>query len=69
MHAMFGTALTFRVVAIFVEAGLSRDVAFGYFFPSAVFATTSNLLCSWLVGKYPLEPFLIIMLLGFVIGA
>ena len=54
MHAMFGTALTFHVVAIFAEAGLSRDVAFGYFFPSAVFATTSNLLCSWLVDKYPL---------------
>ncbi len=69
MHAMFGTALTFHVVAIFAEAGLSRDVAFGYFFPSAVFATTSNLLCSWLVDKYPLKPFLIIMLLGFVIGA
>lgn len=69
MHAMFGTALTFHVVAIFAEAGLSRDVAFGYFFPSAVFATTSNLLCSWLVDKYPLKPFLIIMLGGFVIGA
>lgn len=69
MHAMFGTALTFHVVAIFAEAGLPRDVAFGYFFPSAVFATTSNLLCSWLVDKYPLKPFLILMLAGFVIGA
>ncbi|MBO6563916.1 MAG: MFS transporter [Pseudomonadales bacterium] len=69
MHAMFGTALTFHVVAIFAEAGLSRDVAFGYFFPSAVFATTSNLLCSWLVDKYPMKPFLIVMLMGFLLGA
>ncbi len=69
MHALFGTALTFHVVAIFAEAGLSRDVAFGYFFPSAVFATASNLICSYLVDKYPLKPFLIIMLVGFIIGA
>jgi OFA family oxalate/formate antiporter-like MFS transporter len=69
MHAMFGTALTFHVVAIFAEAGLSRDVAFGYFIPSAIFATASNLICSYLVDKFPLKPFLVLMLLGFVIGA
>ncbi len=51
MHALFGTALTFHVVAIFAEAGLSRDVAFGYFFPSAVFATVTNLMAvGWLTG-------------------
>lgn len=69
MHALFGTALTFHVVAIFAEAGLPRDVAFGYFFPSAVFATVSNLMGSYLVDKYPLKPFLIIMLAGFVVGS
>jgi|Marorgknorr_s2lv_3_1036020.scaffolds.fasta_scaffold00330_14 cyanate permease len=69
MHAMFGTALTFHVVAIFGEAGLSRDVAFGYFLPSAIFATASNLIASYLVDKAPLKPFLIIMLAGFVVGA
>ncbi len=69
MHAMFGTALTFHVVAIFGEAGLSRDVAFGYFFPSAVCATAANLVGSYLVDKGPLKPFLIVMLIGFVVGA
>ncbi len=69
MHAMFGTALTFHVVAIFGEAGLSRDVAFGYFFPSAIFATVANLVGSYLVDKGPLKPFHIVMLVGFVVGA
>ena len=69
MHAMFGTALTFHVVAIFAEAGLPRDVAFGYFFPSAIFATASNLIGSFLVDRSPLKPFLIAMLVSFSIGA
>jgi OFA family oxalate/formate antiporter-like MFS transporter len=47
MHALFGTALTFHVVSIFSEAGRSREEAFGYFFPSAVFSTVTNL---WPVG-------------------
>jgi cyanate permease len=68
MHAMFGTALTFHVVAIFAEAGLPRDVAFGYFFPSAICATAANLVGSYLVDKGPLKPFLIVMLVGFVVG-
>ncbi len=69
MHAMFGTALTFHVVAIFAEAGRGRDEAFGYFLPAAVFSTVSNLIASWLVDKAPLKPFLVLMLTGFVIGA
>ncbi|MFP6804792.1 MAG: MFS transporter [Pseudomonadales bacterium] len=68
MHAMFGTALTFHVVAIFGEAGLPRDVAFGYFFPAAICATAANLVGSYLVDKGPLKPFLIVMLIGFVVG-
>ncbi|MBT6584743.1 MAG: MFS transporter [Gammaproteobacteria bacterium] len=68
MHAMFGTALTFHVVAIFGEAGLPRDVAFGYFFPAAICATAANLVGSYLVDKGPLKPFLIVMLVGFVVG-
>ncbi len=69
MHAMFGTALTFHVVAIFAEAGRGRDEAFGYFFPAAVFSTVSNLLASALVDHAPLKPFLVVMLVGFSVGA
>ena len=69
MHALFGTALTFHVVSIFSEAGRSREEAFGYFFPSAVFSTVTNLLASWLVDRHRLKPFLIVMLMSFVVGA
>jgi OFA family oxalate/formate antiporter-like MFS transporter len=69
MHALFGTALTFHVVSIFAEAGRSREEAFGYFFPSAVFATATNLFASWLVDRHRLKPFLIVMLMAFIAGA
>ena len=68
-HALFGTALTFHVVAIFAEAGLSREVAFSYFLPVAIFSTSANLLASWLVDSNALKPFLIIMLGSFILGA
>jgi MFS family permease len=69
MHAMFGTALTFHIVSIFEEAGRGRDEAFGYFIPAAIFSTTTNIIASWLVDYSKLKPFLIVMLVGFIIGA
>ncbi len=69
MHALFGTALTFHVVSIFEEVGRTRAEAFGYFFPSAVFSTTSNLIASYFVDFYSLKPFLVLMLVFFIIGA
>lgn len=69
MHALFGTALTFHVVSIFEEAGRGRDEAFGYFFPAAIFSTTVNLVASWLVDLHPLKPFLVAMLVFFIVGA
>lgn len=69
MHAMFGTALTFHVVSIFAEAGRTKAEAFAYFFPSALFSTAMNLLASWLVDKHQLKPFLVVMLVCFLVGA
>lgn len=69
MHALFGTALTFHIVAIFSEAGLSKEIAFGYFIPVAIFSTSANLLASWLVDSSSLKPFLILMLSSFIIGS
>jgi MFS transporter, OFA family, oxalate/formate antiporter len=69
MHAMFGTALTFHIVSIFEEAGRGREEAFGYFIPAAIFSTTTNIIASWMVDFLKLKPFLIIMLIGFIIGA
>lgn len=67
-HGMIGTALTFHVVSIFTEAGRTRDEALSYFFPAAVFSTSTNLFASWLVDKRRLKPFLIVMLIAIISG-
>ena len=69
MHALFGTAVTFHVVDLFADSGRSAAVAFGYFFPAAVFSTASNLLASLVVDRLPLKPFLLGMLLSLCTGA
>ena len=69
MHAMFGTAFVFHIVAIFGEAGRGSEEAFNYFFPAAIFSTFTNLFASWLTDKYALKPFLITMLIAFCIGS
>ena len=69
MHAMFGTALTFHIVSIFSAAGRSKEEAFGYFFPAAIFSTSVNMLASWLSDYVPLKPMLVTMLVLFIIGA
>ena len=68
IHALFGTAVTFHVVAIFAEAGRDQGEAFGYFLPQAVVATAVNLVGSWFADSRPLKPFLIIMLMAFLVG-
>lgn len=69
MHALFGTGLTFHVISVFAESGLSTQVALSYFFPAAIFSTTSNLLASLFVDRMALKPFLILMLSALSIGA
>lgn len=69
MHALFGTALVFHVVAVFAESGLSAETAFAYFLPAAVFSTASNLIASSIVDRRRLKPFLIAMLIALSIGA
>ncbi|MCB1685932.1 MAG: MFS transporter, partial [Pseudomonadales bacterium] len=68
IHALFGTAVTFHIVAIFAEAGRDRGEAFGYFLPSAIVSTTVNLLASWLADRSRLKPFLLVMLSAFLLG-
>jgi len=69
MHSLLATAVTFHIVSIFAEAGRSQTEAFAYFLPTAVFATTTNLLCGWLSDKRSLKPFMILMLASFLAGA
>jgi len=69
MHALFGTALVFHVVAVFAESGLSAETAFAYFLPAAVFSTASNLIASSIVDRRRLKPFLIALLIALCAGA
>ncbi|MFK7829289.1 MAG: CynX/NimT family MFS transporter [Congregibacter sp.] len=69
MHALFGTALTFHVAAVFAESGFRPEVAFSYFFPAALFSTATNLLASFFVDHMTLKPFLVMMLSALSVGA
>ena len=69
MHALFGTAVTFHIVAIFAEAGRDRSEAFGYFLPQAIVSLSVNLAVSALADYCRLKPILIAMLVAFLIGA
>jgi MFS transporter, OFA family, oxalate/formate antiporter len=69
MHALFGTAVTFHIVAIFNEAGRDRSEAFGYFLPQAIVSLTVNLLASAMADYSRLKPFLVVMLVMFLLGA
>lgn len=69
MHALFGTAVTFHIVAIFAEAGRGREEAFGYFLPQAIVSLSVNLFASALADRSRLKPFLSIMLVMFLVGA
>ncbi len=69
MHALFGTALTFHVVDIFAEHGRSAGEAFGYFLPVSVVSTSVNLAASQVVDRCALKPFLVVMLVAFLVGA
>lgn len=69
MHALFGTAVTFHVVAIFEEAGRSRVEAFAYFLPQAIASLTVNLAASAAADYMKLKPLLVVMLVSFIVGA
>lgn len=69
MHALFGTAVTFHIVAIFAEAGRDRVEAFAYFLPQAVVSLSVNLIASALADYNRLKPMLVVMLVMFLVGA
>ena len=69
MHSLFATAVTFHIVSIFNEAGRSATEAFAYFLPAAIVSTATNLYAGWLADSRSLKPFMVVMLVGFIIGA
>ena len=69
MSALFGTALVFHIVSIFHEAGRESSEALEYFFPAAIFASSTNFISSYLSDRISLKPFLITMVTAMCIGA
>lgn len=69
MHALFGTAVTFHIVAVFAEAGRGREEAFAYFLPSAIVSVAVNLSASALSDRSRLKPLLLVMLTAFLAGS
>lgn len=69
VHAMFGTAVTFHIAAMFAEAGRSRGAAFAHFTPHALVSATTSLSASTLADYILLKPLLLVMLAGFMLGA
>ncbi len=69
MHALFGTAVTFHIVAIFAQAGRDQVEAFGYFLPQAIVSLSVNLAASAMADFSRLKPFLVVMLIMFLLGA
>ena len=69
IHALFGTAVTFHIVAIFAEAGRSQEEAFAYFIPQALVSVATSLSASALADYTRLKPFLLLMLVSFTLGA
>lgn len=68
MHALFGTAVTFHIVAIFSAAGRSATEAFAYFLPQAIVSVSVNLIASTMADYMRLKPLLIVMLVMFLVG-
>ena len=68
MHALFGTAVTFHIVAIFTAVGRTPTEAFAYFLPQAVVSVVVNLAASALADYMRLKPLLVIMLVMFLLG-
>jgi MFS transporter, OFA family, oxalate/formate antiporter len=69
LYGLFITAVTFHIVAIFAEVGRSSVEAFAYFLPQAIFSTLINLSASWFADSRPLKPFLLLLLLGLIVGS
>jgi OFA family oxalate/formate antiporter-like MFS transporter len=57
IHALFGTAVTLHILAIFAEAGSSRADAFAYFTPQAMVSIVTNFGASALADYMRLKSF------------
>ena len=68
LHALYITALTFHVIDIFQEGGLSRMEAINIFLPVSVVAVAFQLGGGYLADRIKLKYLLIVTLLGMLIS-
>jgi len=66
---LFFTGLTFHIVSIFANAGMSRLTAVSIFFPASIISISLNFLVSWASDYIKLKYILIIQIVGLALGA
>jgi MFS family permease len=61
--------MTFHVVSIFDQAGMSRGRAVSIFLPAAVISLIINFSASWASDRLPMKIFLVLMILSLLAGS
>ena len=69
MFALLLTAITFHIVSIGSEAGLSRLEALRFFLPMAVVSIATSLVSGWLIDRTDLRWFMVIHLITLGLGS
>ncbi len=69
LFGLFITAMSFHVVSIFAEAGMSEEAGVGVFLPAAVISLFVNVSASWLSDRMPLKVFLLLLIGGILLEA
>ncbi|MBS2210060.1 MFS transporter [Carboxylicivirga mesophila] len=68
-HAFFVTGLTFHVVSLFAEAGLTRTEAISIFLPMTVVSVLTSLIANFMSDWMRLKVFLYVMIAGAFIAS
>ncbi|MBR8534975.1 MFS transporter [Carboxylicivirga sediminis] len=68
-HAFFVTGLTFHVVSLFAEAGLTRTEAISIFLPMTVVSVLTSLIANFMSDWMRLKVFLYVMIAGALIAS
>ncbi len=68
LQALYITALTFNIVNIFADAGLTREDAILIFLPSSVVAVLFQVVCGYLADYVKLKYLLMIQILGLILS-
>ncbi|MFP4212173.1 MAG: MFS transporter [Alkalispirochaeta sp.] len=68
LSAMYFTGLTFNIVSVFAESGMSRTRAVSIFLPSSIIGFTLNFLGGWISDHIRLKYLVIVQALGMLLA-